>query len=145
MKRRGLSNLISTIILISATLIGGVLVYSYFQKTMTTMESMGQNIYIMANSQLINNNFQIIYIKITNNMQSQIKIIGIYGIYQNGTQENLTLTSNNINPDILNKYINPGETVSFVIYTSSNVQSVFIQYNDTQSNVIMSSQPVNLK
>ncbi|WP_048816826.1 archaellin/type IV pilin N-terminal domain-containing protein [Caldisphaera lagunensis] len=145
MKRKALSNLIGTIILISATLIGGVLVYNYFQKSMTTMENMGQNVFIMANSQIINSNSQIIYIKITNNMQGQIKIIGIYGIYQNGTQENLTLTSNNINPDIINKYINSGETVSFVIYASSNIQSIFLQYNDTQSNVIMSSQPVNLK
>ncbi len=145
LRKRSLSNLIGTVILISATLIGGVLVYNYFQKSLTTMENMGQGVNIMANSQTISSNSQIIYIKITNDMQSQIKITGIYGIYQNGTQENITLSSNNIVPDVINKYINPGESISFVVYTSSSLQSIFLQYNDTQSNTIMSTQPVNLK
>jgi len=140
-----LSNLIGTVILISATLIGGVLVYNYFQKSLNAMENMGQGVNVIANSQMINSNSQVIYVKITNDMQSQIKITGIYGIYQNGTQKNITLSSNNIVPDIINEYINPSQSISFVIYVPSSIQSIFLQYNDTQSNMIMSTQPVGLK
>ncbi|MDP8003527.1 MAG: hypothetical protein ACP5I6_00720 [Caldisphaera sp.] len=144
MKNRSLSNLIGAVILISATLIGGVLVYNFFQKSLNSMENIGQNVNIIASSQLLSSSSQIIYIKITNNMQGDIKIIGIYGIFSNGSETNLSLTSNQIEPDILGKSLSSGNSLSAVLYASSLIESIFMQYNYTITNQIMTSQPVKL-
>jgi len=142
-KKRSLSNLIGAVILISATLIGGVFVYGYFQRSLKSMESMGQGIEVLASSELVANGSKVVYIKIINDMPNSIKVLGVYGVFNNGSIQNLSL-ANKIDPDVIQKEIPQGEGLSFIFYVAPSVQSVFIKYSYLPTGQVMSSQAVKL-
>ncbi|MGC9072430.1 MAG: archaellin/type IV pilin N-terminal domain-containing protein [Acidilobus sp.] len=101
--RRSLSNLIGAVILIAATIVGGIFVYTYFQRSVNTFVSMGSTVSVVGTEEPINATSSIVYIKVVNDEQLPIKVL------------NVTLvSSNNRYAFPVNQTVQPGSEISII-------------------------------
>ncbi len=64
--RKGLSPLVATVLLISATVIGGMLVYQYFQSSVAKAQGMGGGLMVTASATVMNDNLTLVKVSIVN-------------------------------------------------------------------------------
>jgi flagellin-like protein len=83
--RRGLSPLIATVVLISATIVGGVLIYNYFQESVAQLRQLGENVVVSVNSVFLNETSRMVYIKVTNAFAQPVTITGVKAFKGDGS------------------------------------------------------------
>jgi len=72
--RRGLSPLVATVLLISATVIGGMIVYQYFQNSVAKAQGMGGGLLVTASATIVNDNLTLVKVSIVNGENDVIVI-----------------------------------------------------------------------
>ena len=87
--RRGLSPLIAAVVLISATIVGGMLVYQYFQNTMHRAQAMSEGIAVTANAIPLSGNTSLVSVTVLNNYDTPIQVTGAIAVYPDGTTRQL--------------------------------------------------------
>ncbi len=91
--RRGLSPLIAAVVLISATIVGGMLVYQYFQNTMNKAQTMAEGIAVTASTLPLSSNTTLVHITVMNNYNQPVTIESASGILANASTIALTPAS----------------------------------------------------
>ena len=118
--RRSLSNLVGAVILIAATVVGGLFVYSYFQRSVGTFMSLGSTVSVVGTDEPINSTSSILYLKIVNNEQTSIQVTGIFLVNSTG-RYNINLTQPLV--------IQPGSEASMVRIVPGAYSEVYVAYN----------------
>jgi flagellin-like protein len=99
--RKGLSPLVAAVVLISATIVGGMLVYQYFQNSMGKAQAMAEGLTISADTIPLSSGKTLVYVTVINNYDKPVKITGAQALDQNGTQVTLTPTNSSSLPTTL--------------------------------------------
>jgi len=118
--RRSLSNLVGAVILIAATVVGGLFVYSYFQRSVGAFMSLGSTVSVVGTDEPINSTSSILYLKIVNNEQTSIQVTGIFLVNSTG-RYNINLTQPLV--------IQPGSEASMVRMVPGAYSEVYVAYN----------------
>ncbi|MCE4599139.1 MAG: hypothetical protein F7C81_02965 [Desulfurococcales archaeon] len=121
--RKGLSPLVATVVLISATVIGGMLIYNYFQDSVGRLQGMGENLVVTARSMYITDTTRLVYIEATNNYDKPVLLTGVKGFFTNGTTTNITVQGQ------LPLTMKPGDKISInAIVDNPDVIAVSLVY-----------------
>ncbi len=135
--RKGLSPLVATVVLISATVIGGMLIYNYFQDSVGRLQGMGENLVVTSRSMYITDTTRLVYIEATNNYDRPISVNGVRGFLTNGTAINLTVQEQ------LPLVLKPGEkTAVNAIIDNPSIIAISIVYQVDGKTV--STEPVKI-
>jgi len=138
--RKSLSNIIGAVILIAATIVGGLMVYSYFQRSMGAFMSMGNGVTVTASATPIGNGGELVYIKVINNEPQSITLKEVVFVLSNGTSEDAYIESGNNGYTITTVAstatttpvpvpLGPsGQLVAVGTTNLSNIQDVYIVY-----------------
>ena len=141
--RRSISNIIGAIILVAITIVGGLMVYNYFSKSMTSFMSLGSSVMVTASETPTATNESIIYIKITNNEGSTINITAIYLIEPGGGIVKLgqgVLAAAEAN--VLGATIPPTRSLEGIYVVRGYYTGIYIQYEANGATYY--TQPVSL-
>ena len=136
--RRGLSPLVAAVVLISATIVGGMLVYQYFQTSLQRAQGMAGGLAVQASSIPLDANTSLVSITITNNYNKPVKITGATGILTSGATKPLTP----VNTTSLPTTIAPGDKATLTFKTADPVKAVQVQYEVDGASY--TSEPVTL-
>ncbi|MEB3844715.1 MAG: hypothetical protein LRS48_03430 [Desulfurococcales archaeon] len=124
--RRGLSPLIAAVVLISATIVGGMLVYQYFQSSLGRAQAMAQGLAVTASSMPLNSNTTLIEVSILNNYNKPVTITGVTGILANAS----TVTLKPASGQELPVQLNPGEKNTIILVSNQTVpRAVVVHYS----------------
>jgi len=123
--RKSLSNIIGAVILIAATIVGGLMVYSYFQRSMGAFMNMGNGVTVTASATPIGNGGELVYIKVVNNEPQSITLKEVVFVLSNGTSEDAYIESGTTPPVPLGP---SGQLVAVGTTNLSNIQDVYIVY-----------------
>ena len=115
--RRSLSNLVGAVILIAATIVGGVLVYTYFQRSVNTFIGMGSTVSVVATEEPVNATYSIVYVKIVNDEQSSINVLSVTLVNSTGKY---TFS--------VNRTVQPGSEISLVQVVPGDYSSCYVAY-----------------
>ena len=141
--RRSISNIIGAIILVAITIVGGLMVYNYFSKSMTSFMSLGSSVIVTASETSTSTNESIIYIKVTNNEGSTINVTAIYLIGPNG---NVVRLGQGIlvaaEADIIGATVPPTRSLEGIYVVRGYYTGVYIQYEANGATYY--TQPVSL-
>jgi len=118
--RRSLSNLVGAVILIAATVVGGLFVYSYFQRSVGAFMSLGSTVSVVGTDEPINSTSSILYLKIVNNEQTAIHVTGIFLVNSTGRYY-INLSSQPL-------VIQPGSEASMVRVVPGTYSEVYVEY-----------------
>lgn len=140
--RRSLSNIIGSVILIAATIVGGFLVYNYFQRSLGAFMSMGNTVGLSASETQLSSGASAIYVKITNDEGYPITITGVHLLYPNGTTVNMSSVMISSNSNIIGYTIESGHSVAGVYVVKGYYTGVYVTYE--ANGVTYSTQPVSL-
>lgn len=132
--RRGVSPLIATVILIGITIIGGALVYAYFDRSMDTLAALGEGVFVRATSVDLGAAGKLVYIEIVNNHEQEAVVTGIIAIDQEGTRTPIELA----NP----LTVAPGSKASITELVPANTEVVIVEYTVNGSQ--MFSEPITV-
>mgnify|MGYP001773192361 CR=1 FL=1 len=157
--RRSISNIIGAIMLVAITIVGGFMVYNYFNKSMTSFMSLGNSVVVSASEAPASaSNESIIYVKVTNNEGADINVTGIYLVGPGGKP--FAINASNVNElidkgvvvsvepygagalGIVNAVISPTRSAEGVYVVKGYYTSVFVQYEAGGS--VYYTQPVSL-
>ncbi|MCE4612537.1 MAG: hypothetical protein F7C07_01710 [Desulfurococcales archaeon] len=135
--RRGLSPLIATVVLISATIVGGVLIYNYFQESVAQLRQLGESVVVSVNNVFLNETARMVYVKVTNAFSQPITITGVKAFRDNGSVSTINLQAP--------QRIEPGGVASLTIVldesTASTVAVSIVYQVDGET---LESEPVKL-
>ncbi|WP_427971303.1 archaellin/type IV pilin N-terminal domain-containing protein [Acidilobus sp.] len=149
--RRSLSNIIGAVILIAATIVGGLMVYSYFQRSMNAFMSMGSRVTVEASATPTGSG-TLLYVKIINNEPLQITVKNLVVVLSNGGQEDVYIEGSPSSgysistsaPTSQGVTINPGGEIIAVgnVNLTSTVESVYLLYE--MNNQVYYTNPVSV-
>lgn len=127
--RRGLSPLVATVLLISATVIGGMIVYQYFQSSVSKAQGMGGGLMVTASATILDENLTLVKVSIVNGENDVVVINASRVVFldENGNQ----LQPVNIEGTSLGQVIavNPGEKTVLVYALHEVPSAVIVEYN----------------
>ncbi len=129
--RKGLSPLVATVILISVTVLGGLMIYTYFQDSVDTMQGLSER--VITTVTLVDAGVsKLAHIEAVNGYKGDIAITGVLGIYPNGTQVRLPVvdpaTGNTVT--VLNVTLPPGEKTSLTaVVADPAIAAVTVEYS----------------
>ncbi len=123
-KRRGLSPLIASVLLISATVLGGVLVYQYFQSSLSNVKTLSQDIMVTANAIVLNENATIVKVSVTNQYSYPITLTGIFLLDSDGN----SIPATPLGSTTINIPIEPGDKTTVLMKTTKNPAFVYVIY-----------------
>lgn len=133
---KGLSPLIATVVLISVTVLGGLMIYTYFLQNVETMLSASQTLLVRASSLVIDSSTMLVYVEAVNSFDKPVEITEISYITLNGTKN--TLLSN------INATLAPGEKYSNTIVISDpSAVAVIVKYR--VDGRILESEPASVR
>lgn len=89
--RRGLSPLIAAIILIGITLVGGAMVYAYFNKSMDTVAALGEGLFVKATSADLGAAGKLVHVEAVNNYGDPVQITAVIAVDDAGNQNRIAL------------------------------------------------------
>ncbi len=89
--RRGLSPLIAAIILIGITLVGGALVYAYFNQSLDTVASLGEGLFVKATSADLGAAGKLVHVEAINNYRDPVQITALIVVDDAGNQNRIAL------------------------------------------------------
>ena len=118
--RRGLSPLIATVILIAVTIVGGVLVYQYFQSSSEVLISAGETVFLRVNDIPVTVDTRLVYIEVTNGYGEPITLTDVvyYGSAGSLTPLNLNLAS----------VVEPGGKYTVTVTVPADAVAVAVKY-----------------
>lgn len=122
--RRGLSALIATVILISATVLGGLLVYQYFQNSFSRMKDLSQSVLVMGSVMELNVNTSIVKVTVTNNHDSTIRVENVTLLDGYGKAMSYTV----IDGPVLPIEVPPGEKITLMAKVGGRPAAVYASY-----------------
>lgn len=138
MKRRGLSPLVATVLLISATVLGGVLVYQYFQNSFTHAKGLSQDLMIAPNAIVLNSNTTLVKVSISNQYDDVVTVLNVTLLDSTGN----TITGTLLKGSTLPAQVSPGEKITIMIKTSTKPSAVFVNYE--VGGQVYQSEPVQI-
>ncbi|NOZ30795.1 MAG: hypothetical protein GXO68_02450 [Crenarchaeota archaeon] len=138
MKRRGLSPLVATVLLISATVLGGVLVYQYFQNSFTHAKGLSQDLMIAPNAIVLNSNTTLVKVSISNQYDDVVTVLNVTLLDSAGN----TVTGTLLKGSTLPAQVSPGEKITIMIKTSTKPAAVFVTYE--VGGQVYQSEPVQI-
>ncbi|MCE4622948.1 MAG: hypothetical protein F7B19_06525 [Desulfurococcales archaeon] len=138
MKRRGLSPLVATVLLISATVLGGVLVYQYFQNSFTHAKGLSQDLMIAPNAIVLNSNTTLVKVSISNQYDDVVTVLNATLLDSTGN----TVTGTLLKGSTLPAQVSPGEKITIMIKTSTKPAAVFLTYE--VGGQVYQSEPVQI-
>lgn len=130
---RGLSPLVATIVLIAMTVVGGVLVYNYFQRSATNIIATGETLVASANSIYLGNNTLLVHVEVTNAYDRPVSIRGISYVDATGSINRAST---------VNVVVQPGDKATFTVIVPSSAKAIIVDYS-IDGNLLQSS-PVKL-
>jgi len=135
--RKGLSPLIATVVLISATIVGGVLIYNYFQESVAQLRQLGENVVVSVNSVFLNETSRMIYVKVTNAFSQPIVVSGVKAFKSDGTVSSVGLQTP--------QRIEPGGVASLtIVLDESTTRTVAVSIVYQVDGETLESEPVKL-
>ncbi|MCE4627443.1 MAG: hypothetical protein F7B78_07340, partial [Desulfurococcales archaeon] len=138
MKRRGLSPLVATVLLISATVLGGVLVYQYFQNSFTHAKGLSQDLMIAPNAIVLNSNTTLVKVSISNQYDDVVTVLNATLLDSTGN----TVTGTLLKGSTLPAQVSPGEKITIMIKTTRKPAAVFVTYE--VGGQVYQSEPVQI-
>lgn len=138
--RRGLSPLIATVVLISATIVGGMLVYNYFQKSFSSVTARSGALEISATAEYLNQSSKLVHLVIYNTYNTPINITKIKGIESSG----VSTTVNLIGSESIHILIPSGGKYSTILVVPNTTVAIYVNYKIVGSGNILQSNPVSL-
>jgi len=126
--RRGLSPLVATVLLISATVIGGMIVYQYFQNSVAKAQGMGGGLLVTASATIINDNLTLVKVSIVNGENDVVVINASNVIFydENGNiLEPLNIAGTSVGEIVA---IEPGEKTVLVYAFNKVPSAVIVEY-----------------
>ncbi len=118
-RRRALSPLVSSVVLISAAIIGGVIVYNYFQSNINSIAAATGSIQISADYTYLNSTTKVVYLEVLNTYKKPITISSIKVVLDNGT----TITI-----DIQDQIVDSGSKGSLIVNVPASGKLVYLVY-----------------
>jgi len=118
--RRGLSPLIAAIILIGITLVGGAMVYAYFNKSMDTVAALGEGLFVKATSADLGAAGKLVHIEAINNYGEAVDVTALIAIDEAGNQNRIQLQTTIT--------INPGDRATITEIVPANTKVVIVEY-----------------
>jgi flagellin-like protein len=137
--KRALSPLIATVVLISATIVGGMLVYNYFQKSFNSVAAKSGALELTATSEYLNETHKLVHLEIYNTYGDPVQIVDIKGIDSKGNTYNVTVISGNSSGEIAS-----GEKYSIIAVVPSSTTAIYVDYRIGNSQTILQSTPVKI-
>jgi len=122
--RRGLSPLVAAVVLISATIVGGMLVYQYFQNSIQKAQALANGITIAADAIPLDSNTTLVYVTVTNNYDKPVQVTGAIGVLADGSSSRLQP----VNGTTLPVTVAPGDKTTVTFTSASNIKAVSIEY-----------------
>lgn len=135
LSRRGLSPLIAAIILIGITLVGGAMVYTYFNRSMDTVATLAEGLFVKATTADLGAAGKLIHVEAINNYYEQIEITGIIAVDAAGNENRIALQ----NPI----QVNPGERATITEVVPAETVVVIVEY--TVNGQTLLSDPVEVR
>ncbi len=89
--RKGLSPLIAAVILIGITLVGGALVYAYFNQSLDAVASLGEGLFVKATSADIGAAGKLVHVEAINNYRDPVQITALIVVDDTGNQSRIDL------------------------------------------------------
>ncbi len=131
-RKKGISPLVSTMILITAAVIGGMLVFNYFQGSVNQIAASSQAVTVDAKS-IYTDNGKVVYIAVTNIYNKRLQLDKIVFLDSNG---------NNISSQAINTSLEPGGKYTYVGKVPAHAQLVLVEYH--AGTAVMKSPPVKI-
>ncbi|MEB3787555.1 MAG: hypothetical protein GSR78_02230 [Desulfurococcales archaeon] len=128
--RKGLSPLVATVILISVTVLGGLMIYTYFQDSVDTMQGLSERL-ITTVTLVDAGTTRLAHIEAVNGYKGDITITGVLGIYPNGTQVRLPVVdpATGNTTTALNIALQPGEKTSLTaVISDPGIAAISVEY-----------------
>ncbi len=121
---KGLSPLVATLVLIAFTVIGGLLVYEYFQRTSESLMASGEDLVVLAHTSYFDNSRLIVQLQMTNGYRVNITITGYSYITSTSTA---TLSASSIFGSTRIS-LTPGSKYSDTLLVPHNTKAVIITF-----------------
>jgi len=138
-RRRGLSPLVATVVLISATIIGGMLVYNYFQKSVNVIASKSGSLQLSVDYSYLNSTHKLVYIEVYNAYADKVILKSVKVIHPDGSVTTAAILENRVNQPLA-----PNTKYSIVAVVPNDVTAVYLTYTIGDSNVELTTSPVRL-
>ena len=121
--RKGLSPLVATLVLIAFTVIGGMLVYEYFNRTSETIMSSGDQLIITTTRSVLNSSRTLVQLDIVNGFRADVIIRNVTYLDKNGVTRGV--------PAIIGERqvsLAPGAKYSFAVIVPVEAKAIVIEY-----------------
>lgn len=133
--RAGISALVATIILIALTVLGGVLIWAYFQRTAGGLMAAGEKLDVQAVPQVAGT-WKIVDLKMTNlhSVPATINTISVIYPLRDGTPTKATLTTTGTGQAIItftNTTLNPNQFIGATLRVFANATTIEVAYTPT--------------
>ena len=122
--RKGLSPLVAAVVLISATIVGGMLVYQYFQNSVGKAQAMSEGVTVTGSLIPLSANKTLVSITVINNYDKPIKVTGATAIGSDGGQIQLTTTNSTSLPTV----IEAGGKTTLIFTANGHPSAVSVVY-----------------
>ncbi len=132
--RRGLSPLIASVILIAITIVGGLLVYQYFQVSSESLIAAGETVFLRVSTVPLDAVNVLVYVEATNGYMEPITIIDMQ--YYDATGAAVPLNQQ------LNIVVEPGGKATVTAVIPSDAVAVSIVYS--VGGEVLVSEPVKI-
>jgi hypothetical protein len=146
--RAGISALVATIILIALTVLGGVLIWAYFQRTTGGLAAAGERLDVQAVPQVAGT-WKIVDMKMTNlhSVPARIDAINVIypdrngipikaGVWPSGSAAGAPITAPTTTPTL-----NPSQYIGFtlrVVVNATTIEVLYTPVNQPQQTVLVS-------
>lgn len=137
-RRRGLSPLIASVLLISATVLGGMLVYHYFQDSFTKIKGLSEDVVVNPSALVLNANTTLVRVTISNQNDQPITVVNVTLLDDNGNTIKASLLRNGTLPVM----VQPGEKINVMLKTSEKPAAAYVTYE--VNGQVYESEPVQL-
>ena len=133
-RRKGLSPLIASVILIAITIVGGLLVYQYFQVSSESLIAAGETVFLRVSYTVLDNGSKLVYIEVTNGYRKPITVLDVQYFNAQGIDATAGLQ--------LNALVKPGGKATLTTVVPADTAAVAIVYS-VEGEVLV-SEPVQL-
>ncbi len=122
---RGMSPLVATVVLISATVVGGLLVYNYFQQSLDTVAATSATLALTVRSDYLTPNTRLVYIEAVNFYDLPVNVSAVWVVAADGSHSRLPTSSVKGLPAL----IEPGEKATLIATVPASASAVYLEYS----------------
>jgi hypothetical protein len=118
-RRRALSPLVSSVVLISAAVIGGVIVYNYFQSNINSIAAATGSLQVSADYTYINSTTKMVYLEVLNTYRKPVTLTGVKVVFTNGSIQNVNIEETTVDS---------GSKGSVIVSVPSEARILYLVY-----------------